>query len=260
MFQENLEIEIIVEYDEFLAGRELAEIFDVLDSALFYEISEGYFPHPLLPPYFFPELPQESRPAFFCVKEVNRGSISIGGLVGGAAAIYCYNRFLKGFRPKRFGKSIEQLGKILGDNLDEVLKRINEWLQEYLTEANNRGSRIKNIQARKKALGNSTELDSVLKSKSFDNAKEKQEFKTDKDSRGHIYATVGNVRITYIPAKDRSESNNWADSDVVRIQAYKGDADDSLHRGAEFPIASPEDFENFLVAISQVYNEGRKML
>ena len=151
MAQENFEIEIIVEYDEFLAGRELSELLDVLDSSLFNEIIDGFFPQPFPSPYFASHLPQESRPAFFCVKEVNRGSIFITGLIGGAAATYCYNRFKKGFQPKRFGDSIENFGKILGDNLDEVLKRMNDWLEEYLSEANKRGSRIKSIkQGRKK--------------------------------------------------------------------------------------------------------------
>jgi hypothetical protein len=81
--------------------------------------------------------------------------------------------------------------------------------------------------------------------------------KTQKDSKGHIYADVENIRVTYIPAKDREGSKDWAGSDVIRVQAYKGSTDRSLHMGAEIPVSSPEVFGQFVGAICQVYTEGR---
>jgi len=81
--------------------------------------------------------------------------------------------------------------------------------------------------------------------------------KTQKDGKGHIYADIENIRVTYIPAKDRSGSKDWAGSDVIRVQSYKSDADRSLHMGAELPVESPEVFGQFVAAICQVYAEGR---
>ena len=82
--------------------------------------------------------------------------------------------------------------------------------------------------------------------------------KTQKDGRGHIYADVENIRVTYIPAKDRDENKEWAGSDVIRVQAYRGAPPDrSLHMGAEIPIPKPEIFGEFVGAICQVYTEGR---
>jgi hypothetical protein len=81
--------------------------------------------------------------------------------------------------------------------------------------------------------------------------------KTQKDSKGHIYADVETIRVTYIPAQDREGSKDWAGSDVIRVQAYKGPTDRSLHMGAEFPVSSPEVFGQFVGAICQVYTEGR---
>jgi hypothetical protein len=82
--------------------------------------------------------------------------------------------------------------------------------------------------------------------------------KTHKDSKGHIYADVENIRVTYIPASDRDASKDWAGSDVIRVQAYKAPAPDrSLHMGAEIPISSPEVFGEFVGAICQIYTEGR---
>jgi len=81
--------------------------------------------------------------------------------------------------------------------------------------------------------------------------------KTQKDNKGHIYADVGNIRVTYIPARDRDASKEWAGSDVIRVQAYKSHTDNSLHMGAEFPVLSPEDFGQFVAALCQVYAEGK---
>lgn len=77
-----------------------------------------------------------------------------------------------------------------------------------------------------------------------------------KDSPDHLYVDVENVRITYVPAKDRSPAADWAGSDVIRIQAYKGHGK-ALNPGAELPIGSPETFIQFVSALCTVYNEGR---
>jgi len=78
-----------------------------------------------------------------------------------------------------------------------------------------------------------------------------------KDSAGHLYAEIENIRITYIPAKDRATGKDWAGSDVVRIQSYRGPNDKSLNMGAEFPISSTEVLGEFVAAICQIYIEGR---
>lgn len=77
------------------------------------------------------------------------------------------------------------------------------------------------------------------------------------DSAGHLYVDVENVRVTYVPAKDRSTEADWAGSDVIRIQAYKGQGC-SLHYGAELPIGSPEVFIDLIAALSTVYRAGRE--
>jgi hypothetical protein len=80
------------------------------------------------------------------------------------------------------------------------------------------------------------------------------------DSVGHLYVEVGNVRLTYIPARDRSPEADWAGSDVIRVQAYKapGTADKSLHRGAEFPVADAAGFVELIAGLCSVYNTGSR--
>jgi hypothetical protein len=78
-----------------------------------------------------------------------------------------------------------------------------------------------------------------------------------RDGKEHLYAEVENIRITYIPATDRTPQADWAGSDVIRVQAYKGSNDKSLHMGAELPVSSPEVFGNLIAALCQVYIEGR---
>jgi len=81
---------------------------------------------------------------------------------------------------------------------------------------------------------------------------------TQKDSRGHVYGRVGNIRITYIPAADRMPEKDWPGSDVIRVQAYKDATSESLHMGAEFPVSTPSDFGDLIGGICQVYGEAKK--
>lgn len=78
------------------------------------------------------------------------------------------------------------------------------------------------------------------------------------DGPGHLFAEVENIRITYVPAKDRQPAADWAGSDVLRVQAYRGDGGSSLHKGAELPIASSDVFIELIAALCAVYDQGRK--
>jgi hypothetical protein len=63
--------------------------------------------------------------------------------------------------------------------------------------------------------------------------------------------------VSHIPAADRSPDKNWAGSDVIRVQSYKGPNDKSLFMGAELPISSPEVFGDFIAALCAVYVQGK---
>jgi len=80
----------------------------------------------------------------------------------------------------------------------------------------------------------------------------------ERDGPGHLYAEIENIRITYIPARDRTPEADWAGSDVLRVQAYRGDDDRSLHRGAELPVSSPDVFVELIAGLCAVYNQGRR--
>ena len=79
-----------------------------------------------------------------------------------------------------------------------------------------------------------------------------------RDSRGHLFADVSNLRITYIPASDRSDETDWADSDVLRVQAYRGGENSALHRGAEFPVSSSEEMIDLIQTLCNVYRAGQQ--
>jgi hypothetical protein len=66
--------------------------------------------------------------------------------------LYCFNRFKKGFRPRRFGKQIEEFGKAIGDRLEDVIERMNESLTDYEHDAKESGSHIKKIHVRRKKM------------------------------------------------------------------------------------------------------------
>jgi len=57
------------------------------------------------------------------------------------------------------------------------------------------------------------------------------------DEPGHQFVDVGNIRLTYIPAKGRRGEADWSGQDVIRFQAYRDEKTRALHRGAELPVA-----------------------
>src|SRR5215213_8954829 len=103
---EETQIEVVIEFDGFIAGRELSEIVEILDEALWYEIEDAVFP---LFRYRYMRRFDEPPP-LFCISEAKKGSLLLTGVIGGAAATYCFNRFKKGFRRSRFGEEIEHFG------------------------------------------------------------------------------------------------------------------------------------------------------
>ncbi len=78
-----------------------------------------------------------------------------------------------------------------------------------------------------------------------------------RDNANHLYEELQNIRITYVPATDRTEANNWAGSDVIRIQSHKNERDNTLHMGAELPIRDPDVFVEMIAKLCAVYHAGR---
>jgi hypothetical protein len=62
------------------------------------------------------------------------------------------------------------------------------------------------------------------------------------------YKEIGNVRITYVTSDKRIGKNDWAGTDVLRIQAYRG-VGESLHKGAELPIEDVNSWDELLQVI-----------
>ena len=84
--------------------------------------------------------------------------------------------------------------------------------------------------------------------------------KIDKDGKGQPFITVGNVRVTLVPADKRSSALNWAAGECkyyIRIQAYKDNPDisQSLHPGTEFPVTNHKEVCALLSAISHLVVE-----
>jgi hypothetical protein len=84
-----------------------------------------------------------------------------------------------------------------------------------------------------------------------------EEVAMSKDAAGHEYVDVENIRLTYVPASDRSRAADWAQSDVIRLQAYKGPHDRSLHMGAELPVSSSDTFVRLIEGLCKVYGAGK---
>jgi len=83
------------------------------------------------------------------------------------------------------------------------------------------------------------------------------EHEMNRDGKNHLYVDVDNVRVTYVPASDREQAADWSGQDVLRVQAYRGTGDRSLHMGAELPVSSPDVFVRLVGALCAVFSEGR---
>jgi hypothetical protein len=79
------------------------------------------------------------------------------------------------------------------------------------------------------------------------------------DGSGQHYVDLPTVRVTFVPRASRSPQADWSGTDVIRVQAYKGPGDYSLHMGAEVPIASAEDFADFVATLCSAYADGRRL-
>ena len=75
------------------------------------------------------------------------------------------------------------------------------------------------------------------------------------DSKGNVYIEVGNLRISYIEQKNRSNTKDWPGADVLRIQAYRDSNSKALHQGAEYPVYNEKDIYKLFRAISKLMDE-----
>lgn len=80
--------------------------------------------------------------------------------------------------------------------------------------------------------------------------------KIEKDASGNSYVEVDNIRLTYVPDRRRPNEKKWVGSDVIRIQAYRGNGK-SLYMGGEFPVKSDEQVVEFIHGMTHlVKNKG----
>jgi hypothetical protein len=77
----------------------------------------------------------------------------------------------------------------------------------------------------------------------------------ERDSRGNFYIETGNLRLTWVRTQNREDAKDWAESDVIRIQAYRGQGR-QLHIGAELPVESGADAKDLLEAVRTLMAEA----
>lgn len=78
------------------------------------------------------------------------------------------------------------------------------------------------------------------------------------DSKKNAYLNVNNIRVTYVRSETRRDDANWSESDVIRIQAYKGlEQTGGLHRGAEMPVNGTEDLIDLAMALLELSRHHR---
>ncbi len=78
-----------------------------------------------------------------------------------------------------------------------------------------------------------------------------------KDGPGNPYMNFGDwTRLTFVERK-RGDQKDWAGSDVIRIDSYREEGTDALHRGPEIPIGQPDDALEFVATFIRLYRANR---
>jgi hypothetical protein len=149
----NPEFSIIIDYDDFLTRFDLDEILSSIDGIIEDELLSEFDPdyrfmRQLYPhPYWYRETPELS---YIGITAVDRGSIILTVIASGAVATYVARRFKKGVNKSLLAKQIERSGKMTGDVLGGVLKRINDWAEKYVPEQRELGGKVKKIRVERK--------------------------------------------------------------------------------------------------------------
>lgn len=73
------------------------------------------------------------------------------------------------------------------------------------------------------------------------------------DKNGNPYEDVGNIRVTIVDKSTRNPEKDWAGSDTLRFQAYKGGESNALHLGAEIPLENNETIIEIIEALCKLY-------
>jgi len=154
----NPEFSIIIDYDGFLTRFDLDEILSSIDGIIEDELLSEFDPdyrfmrrrYPY--PYWYRETPELS---YIGITAVDRGSIILTVIASGAVATYVARRFKKGVDKSLLAKQIERSGKMTGDVLGSVLKRINDWAEKYVPEQRELGGKVKKVHVERKLKNDS---------------------------------------------------------------------------------------------------------
>ncbi|MBI5638271.1 MAG: hypothetical protein HZA03_09920 [Nitrospinae bacterium] len=148
------EFNIIIEFDDFLTRFDLEEILSSIDGIIEDELLSNFdsdFPlmrrHNYRHPPWYQEAPGLS---YIGITAVNRGSIILSVIFSSAVSTYVAHRFKIGIDKSLLAKDIERSGKLIGDKLGSILKRINDWVEEYVPEQRELGGKVKKIRVEKK--------------------------------------------------------------------------------------------------------------
>lgn len=117
------EIEVHIEFNEFITRLELNYILESIDR----EIERVILPDVLRSPS------RHSRPitTHIGISGVAQGSIILRLVFGKKVGQYVEKRFRRGLKKSALGPELERSGKIAGNLLAEILKRLNDWADGY---------------------------------------------------------------------------------------------------------------------------------
>lgn len=156
---ESLEYLIRIEFDEFITRLDLDEVLSAIDRLIEEELIYDIYPDIHI---FFswrklgylPWMLGIKRPLFsyIGIRSVESGSIKLSVIIGGAVLRYFGKRFMKGVDESNLADEIIRSGRITGDLMEKILKRVNDWAEPYVKKQQQHGGHISKITIEKKSI------------------------------------------------------------------------------------------------------------
>lgn len=149
------ELIIEVDFEEFITRFDIDEVLSNIDRIIESELFNGH------PSYFYTwdgewvgmhPFSARWRPSisYLGIKSISSGSLLIAAFIGGAVLTYVGTRFARGVDDSMLVDEIKRSGKLTGDSLAPILRKINNWAERYVKSQKELGGNITKIAASKK--------------------------------------------------------------------------------------------------------------
>lgn len=151
MESDEIRIQIRIEFNDFITRMDLDEILRSIDGIIELELYRHYLPKSL--PYLIGRHAlsraqgQKANISFLGIRSVENGSLLIVAFIGGSVLTYVGKRFARGVDDTALADELRRSGRLTGNAVASLLKRINDWAESHVDWQRERGGNITKVTA-----------------------------------------------------------------------------------------------------------------